>query len=674
MDPAPTVARRFRAELLTKQWLMGVRRGWLHVLELKPSGWPAILKAFDTVMTFVDNLDEQVKYVRRGPYTSVQTMSDAGKLEAAFKKLRDAIAEKRRAAEHWMQVDQDPVGYGRGSFTKEQGEHMRGRYEEAFGEMLTAYVPTKIDKAKGQWNKTREAPVTELLDDVLEILRKDAARLQEAIKTEKDILDRGGEIDSPTEEAFKDPVFKEFEFGHMKVVVCDPKSNGHRIRAYVRILDVAHQLMSRKGFADLWYGVLFLQSDDYKTLGEAERRSYERAGYANLESVAGTYHSGDDIVEITAPADDRTIKTIIHELGHRYWYKRMSQANRARFEEFLRFNKPALMSPIKPETLQTAKNEILVIGADRKHILKEFEEDFRSSANSAEVEKVIGEYLPKFKQMVLTRDPIFDVMMKLFQPMLYGGDPREQRLYDSVNEVKKKYTGYEESAEVKFRKHLLPESFEGAWKRGMSEGMNAWLREAFKLHFEVVDAALEYIKHLDKIGRPSIDPDESRVLPVSEYGKTNATEAFAEAFAHYCLGKDMTHDQIETFREVLAMTYSYDRTAAVSADEAHARAESKKAWAATKKALANRSSGSHYDAFKAHEATAKAWRKVAENTPEGEARNRAHSIYALHIGIASRHEKDKEALERWEEDDMRGTPPETRKYEDVAKLWRTEKV
>jgi hypothetical protein len=57
----------------------------------------------------------------------------------------------------------------------------------------------------------------------------------------------------------------------------------------------------------------------------------------------------------------------------------------------------------------------------------------------------------------------------------------------------------------------------------------------------------------EKEAKPYMDPDDPRsVLPVSEYGQTNIEEAFAEAFRHYVLGKDMTRGQIESFRSVLA--------------------------------------------------------------------------------------------------------------------------
>lgn len=45
---------------------------------------------------------------------------------------------------------------------------------------------------------------------------------------------------------------------------------------------------------------------------------------------------------------------------------------------------------------------------------------------------------------------------------------------------------------------------------------------------------------------------EKLVTPVSDYGASTIEEAFAEAFEHYCLEKDMNRDQLESFRSVLS--------------------------------------------------------------------------------------------------------------------------
>lgn len=317
------IARRFKAELLTKQWLMGVRRGWLSLLKVKPHGWDGIMKAFDHLRSFVDNLEDQVFYVRRGPYTSVPSMTESQKAKDAFKAVREAISDATRRARHWMEAELDPKFIGRGTFSVEEGAKMRKLYEEKFGDLLTTYVPTR------GLNQHREANITELLDKLLEILRADAARLEQTIQTEK-----GMGLDV-TKQVFEEPAFKEFSLGNMKIVVTDPKGNGHRIRPYIRMLDIAHTLTTKKGFGNLWYGVLLIQSTDFNNLSDWDKANYEKAGYKDLQSTAGMFHSGRDVVSITAPADDRLIGTVIHELGHRYWFKRMSSEQRARFEGYL---------------------------------------------------------------------------------------------------------------------------------------------------------------------------------------------------------------------------------------------------------------------------------------------------------------------------------------------------
>lgn len=44
------------------------------------------------------------------------------------------------------------------------------------------------------------------------------------------------------------------------------------------------------------------------------------------------------MVVITAPPDSRFTATIIHELGHRYWYKFMKPEQRARFNDLVGTN------------------------------------------------------------------------------------------------------------------------------------------------------------------------------------------------------------------------------------------------------------------------------------------------------------------------------------------------
>jgi len=61
-----------------------------------------------------------------------------------------------------------------------------------------------------------------------------------------------------------------------------------------------------------------------------------------------------------------------------------------------------------------------------------------------------------------------------------------------------------------------------------------------------------YFKFMDAGDRARFDSFYKEVAAVSEYGGTTTEEDFAEVFAHFVLGRDMTRDQIERFKAFLA--------------------------------------------------------------------------------------------------------------------------
>lgn len=309
------VARRFTAETLTKQWLMAVRRGWLSLMKPSIQDFGDVERAVGKLQAFASNLRDQVLNVRRGPYTSTPSMSHGKELEEAFKTLQDQISDVSVSVRHWKQCYD---GQSMGDCRKD-GEHMLNLYRTKFEEATSRSKPKR-----GGGGLVREASLTEFFDDLLKVLYEDAKRLREYEEANPN---------DPYEK--KAPVFKEFAFGGMKIVVLDPKTNGSAIERYIKYVDQAHQLILKRGFGKVWYGTLFLASGEFKELKEWEKADYERAGYKDLQSVAGLFHSGKDIVEITAPANYRLVGTICHELGHRWWFKVMNQEKRARFEQFL---------------------------------------------------------------------------------------------------------------------------------------------------------------------------------------------------------------------------------------------------------------------------------------------------------------------------------------------------
>lgn len=132
--------------------------------------------------------------------------------------------------------------------------------------------------------------------------------------------------------------FDVFNIGNLKAIVLDKNIDVYDSDAYSKYLIDARALLRNKGFEKLWYGVIFINSKDYKQLSEEAQKAYADLGYKNIENVAGVYHSGEDVVKITAPPSLKLVKYIVHEMGHRYWFKFMNPEQRARFNGMVKTN------------------------------------------------------------------------------------------------------------------------------------------------------------------------------------------------------------------------------------------------------------------------------------------------------------------------------------------------
>jgi hypothetical protein len=526
---------------------MGVRRGWLSLLKPSIQDWNDVLRAFDRLLKFVDNLRDQINFVRRG--------IPGNEAEEVFKNLRAKIEENKHRAEHWMNVDLDPVGYGRGTFTKADGEHMLGLYKTQFKELLTTYIKSRATPAD-PYRKTREANLTELFDKLLGILREDANRLEEAIRIEKETS-----RESLTEKSWKEPAFKEFHFGNMKVIVVDPKAKGRLIQSYIKELDKAYQLTNRKGFKELWYGVLFMESGSYKELSSQEIESYKTRGYHTLRSVAGTYKSGKDVVAITRPPEGLS-ETLIHELGHRYWYKFMKSSQRARFEDLIRVNIPGkirMVKPIEPELIKKLEKELYDKFIKIGNAIKEFHSDKRwfTKAITEADEKLylaVSDFVKQIRDVGTELRGVTDVPR--VNPDVKRKEELLERNIEACQEMTRSFwiMGQEINA--------LPEGTD--FQKVFHEKRDKWIQEmqarameaegnTYQFIADVNKAHEQVIEEVKRETEPHIDPKDPRsIMPVSEYGKSNIEEAFAEAFEFYVTGKDMTRGQIESFRSVLA--------------------------------------------------------------------------------------------------------------------------
>lgn len=305
---AHRVARRFQAELLTKAWLMGVRRGWLSLLKPQIQDWADVLGAFDALLQFVSNLKDQVTYVRRAPNMNPdfsRTILDA------FKKLQEALQEAQSKAQHWYHVATESTDLPQGTFTKEQGDQMFALYRKDFGALLEVQVPTRRNPAKGQWNQTRNGHVTEFFDKVMDLLRDDAARLE-----------KSRQLDPENSDAYGEPTYTEFDLSGMKIVIDDRTIRPPQVREYVGLFREALHLLQAKKLDAVWSGTIFVRCKDcggvnYNTGGE----------------VGGDYRIRANTIQIYQRPGPGVTHTIIHELAHRYWFRHMDPSQRRHFED-----------------------------------------------------------------------------------------------------------------------------------------------------------------------------------------------------------------------------------------------------------------------------------------------------------------------------------------------------
>lgn len=132
--------------------------------------------------------------------------------------------------------------------------------------------------------------------------------------------------------------FDDFSVGNLKVILVAPEIGTHAARAYASKFVEAQRALQQKGFGKLWYGAVFVTSSDFYEMSTLEKERYKELGYETLQSQAGTYHSGADVVKLTAPSDTRLVRTIVHEMGHRYWFRFMKPDQRARFNGLVQTN------------------------------------------------------------------------------------------------------------------------------------------------------------------------------------------------------------------------------------------------------------------------------------------------------------------------------------------------
>jgi hypothetical protein len=127
-----------------------------------------------------------------------------------------------------------------------------------------------------------------------------------------------------THESATDRPDEQFDLHGMKVVVDDDTVNAADIRAYVKYFDIAYQSLKSRRLHSAWYGDILI---DCKGCGGVIDTG---------ANIGGHFNVGKDQVTIFARPGPTISYIVVHELGHRYWFKSLSRGQRGKFESLVK--------------------------------------------------------------------------------------------------------------------------------------------------------------------------------------------------------------------------------------------------------------------------------------------------------------------------------------------------
>ena len=326
------VAARFlQADRLTKDWLMGVKRGWNAVIKSPHE----VYDKHRILVEFLRNLGDQIHFQKHG----VNIVFTGSKARDKF----DALLAKTKELVDSCETTYDKLVGDYRYYSKER-EKFLDKIEDETGdnirnlkgveEFIQKYPDYKnihhfwvkamepVDQYR--WNpETVWAPATKAFDAMMKHLYAEAKATAEYQKEYGDTL-------------FDDnyaTIEKEFDLNGAKVVIIDDSVDRTDIRNYIMYINRAQQLLKNKGFGKLWYGVMFVEAKNHKKSPE-EIELALKWGYSS-SGDAGEYVYQQDKVYVKNKPENYVTTIVVHELGHRYWFKFMTPSQRARFNSLV---------------------------------------------------------------------------------------------------------------------------------------------------------------------------------------------------------------------------------------------------------------------------------------------------------------------------------------------------
>lgn len=231
------------------------------------------------------------------------------KLKSILDKMRDKVSEELAAAREQIDEGGGKIRFYIDALTPGTNEYeyrddMRKFYEgkeDAYLKAVSEFADEAISKAEAI-----------LSGKLLRFLSTWLAKYSDGVAFEPD------------------GILTEYAIGKMKFVWdanTFPKSqrrDPYTLKDYIPHLAKAQALLERKGLGSVWYGT---------TLISCKSCGGENPHGADL-GVGGHYRWDIDRVVLFDDPSRYITELMVHELGHRYYYRKMNQGDRARFSSY----------------------------------------------------------------------------------------------------------------------------------------------------------------------------------------------------------------------------------------------------------------------------------------------------------------------------------------------------
>lgn len=316
-----------------------------------------------------------------------------------------------------------------------------------------------------------------------------------------------------------------FTVGEVQVLVDDPSTTDDDMETYARLMSRVRGLLKAKGFGRAWYGKIHI---DCKGCGGVNPNDHGMTG--------GWYAPSSDAIWIFLRPTPSLIELLVHEIGHRVWYKVLKSGQRKRFTSLVKTHTVERPAPLEPaEPIKFFTNTALA--SAKRNIANELQ-----SAKAMLSNQESG-----------LEDQLFQLTSAAFD---ISWDGLYQNLGEEVEHASKMMVLERERAETMIAALPLDADKLAEKLDVIARYGDHYVDLAIRAHNNRAKfrrTQRQRLEDANKKWQDSYEQNPNPVLPVSSYGRSKVEEAFAEVFQQYVIGTaDMSQDQIESFRSVLA--------------------------------------------------------------------------------------------------------------------------